>query len=499
MKKTFLVRVLAIFVIMALSVSLMVQAQSNSTVNYGDKLDLLVELLKEYHLDMDENEDPIRRGLIKMFEDYPGTFESFVNIMYQSYDPYSYYMEPQTYDAAFPEDKTRVGIGISIIEESDGCYIQSVTPGGPANKTGLSEGDKLISVDGKKLTGYTPSMIVDLMTGEEGASVKIGVLRGEQEHVFTVIREQLTVSNVSFKNMGNNIAYLKLSEFNGYTTFIDFCIYYEMIRDSGYKSVILDLRDNPGGDIDCFINIMDQIIPDKDVPYLMVRKSNPMSLKTYSSEGYGWKFNNMTILVNENTASAAEVLAGALQDLGYAEVVGVPTHGKGLGQSHIELDDGSYAIISSHALLLPITGSYTGVGIKPKHYTELTYQKQQMPSYEELDFSRGVYRAISVNVRGIEQRLNKMGYFNDTPDEQADFKTYHAINQFQKKNGLEVTDASCDAATVRAIDDAFKKFINTPVVVDTQLERAMAIARFAANNNLKPKPIDKSKIRFTAE
>lgn len=499
MKKTFAVRALAIFVIMALSVSLIVQAQSNSTVDYGEKLDVLVELLKDYHLDMDENEDPVRRGLIKMFEDYPGTFESFVNIMYQSYDPYSYYMEPKRYDAAFPENKTRVGIGISIVEKNDGCYIQSVTPGSPGHKGGLADGDKLISVDGKDLTGYSASMIVDLMTGEEGTSVKIGVLRGEQQHVFTITREKIVVSNVSFKNMGNKIAYLKLSEMNGYTTFIDFCIYYEMIRDSGYKSVILDLRDNPGGDIDCLINLMDQIIPDKDVPYMMVRRSNPMSLKTYTSEGYGWDFNNMTILVNENTASAAEVMAGALQDLGYAEVVGVPTHGKGLGQSHIELNDGSYAIISSHALLLPVTGSYTGVGIKPKHYAEITYKTQQMPNFDALDLDRGVYRAVSVNVRGIEQRLGKMGYFADTPDAQADFKTYHAINQFQKKNGLEVTEGSCDAATVRAIDEAFKKFIDTPVAVDTQLERAMAIARFAVNNNLKPKPIDQSKIRFATE
>ncbi len=496
MKKN-VVRIVSVILAMALSVTVMVQAQSDKTVDYGEKLDLLVSLLKERHLDMDPDEDPVRQGLIKMFEDYPGTFESFINIMYQSYDSHSYYMEPKIYDSAFNTTPTMVGIGITISQREDGCYIASVSPSGSAAEAGLQEEDKLLRVDGKSVVEYTPSMIGDLVSGQEGTKVKISVLRGSEELSFSVERKKMNISTVSFKNMGDNVAYIKISEFGGVQTFIDFCVYYDTLEESGYKSVILDLRDNPGGDMSCLINMMDQIIPDKDMPYLLTRQSNPMRLKTYASEGYGWEFNKMVILVNENSASAAEVMAGALQDLGYAEVVGVPTHGKGLGQEHIGLSDGSYAIISAYELMLPLTGKYEGKGIWPKHYVEQTVTPKKDVALAKLDFDRGLNYAMTQNVLGVEQRLEKMGYLDGKADGNPDFKTFHAINQFQKERGFAQTQGHCDAATVKAIDQAYKEYLKIPDVIDSQMNLAVSIARKGAMSNMKPTPIDPAQARFT--
>jgi len=122
-----------------------------------------------------------------------------------------------------------------------------------------------------------------------------------------------------------------------------------------------------------------------------------------------------------------------------------------------------------------------------------------MPAYEKLNLERGVSQALSLNVLGVEQRLKAMGYFEDNPDKNPDFKTFHAINQFQKAAGIPQTDGKCDAATVRAIDDAFKAFIATPQVIDTQLDKAMALARVAAKSNKKPTPIEPEQARFTSD
>jgi len=500
MKKSVLIRIISVVLIMSLSVSVMVNAQDTVTENFAEKLDHVVSLLKQYHIDIEEDEDPIHHALMYMFENDPKSFDSFVNMMYQSYDKYSYYLKPTSYDKVFNTQKTMAGIGISIYQGEDGgCYIKHVIGGGPAHLAGLQIDDKIIAVGNKDVSEYSVSMIGDLLTDEVGTSANISVLRGEETLSFTVTRQTIPLSNVTFKNMGDNIAYFKISELTGFNTVIDFCTYYDILEENGFKSVILDLRDNPGGDLDCLINMMDNIIPDEGMPYLTVRQSNPMRLTTFDSEGYGWEFNGMIILVNENTASSAEVMAGALQDLGYAELVGVPTRGKGLGQNHIRLDDGSYAVISSHALLLPTTGAYNGIGIKPKHYAEMTTKTRTMPAYEKLNLERGVSQALSLNVLGVEQRLKAMGYFEDNPDKNPDFKTFHAINQFQKAAGIPQTDGKCDAATVRAIDDAFKAFIATPQVIDTQLDKAMALARVAAKSNKKPTPIEPEQARFTSD
>ena len=497
-KRKSLVRIFSIILVLAISASVMVQAKDPAT-EYSTKLDLLVKIIKERHIDVDPDDDPIRRGVLKMCEDDPEFFETFANAMFQSYDPYSYYMNPEKYAVSFPQVNTFAGIGITIIQKDDGCYIQTVVPSGPAQTAGLVPGDKLLKIDGKDVTQYSPSMISDLVRGPEGETLEMTVFHYGEEYTCTVKRATIPLSNVSFSDLGDKVAYIRITKLMGISTYMDFCTYYETLEERGFKSVILDLRDCPGGDIDCLINMMDVLIPDKDMPYLMIRQSNPMSLTTFVSEGYGWDFNKMVILVNENTASSAEVLSGAMQDLGYAELVGVTTKGKGLGQTHLQLPDESIAVVSSLALHLPLSGNYTGVGIRPKHYVELGYKDRDKVKVEEFDVARGVYASLSKNVLAAEQRLYQMGYLEVSPDATADFRTWHAINQFQKDNGLEQTPNGCDAVTVRILDRVYNEFLKTPIVTDTQLQRAKAIAREGARSNTKPTPIAPEQADFSRE
>ena len=498
MKKRIITRVLCLALVLAMALSVIVQAQEDSRIDYGEKLDLLVDLLKENHLDMPADADPIRNGLLKMFEDYPDMFLAFVNIMYQSYDRFSYYMDPQLYEESYPSHDTNGGLGVALEERDDGCYITTVGEGSAAEAGGLLPGDKIVAIDGKSVVEYSMTMIADLIAGDVGTQVSVTVLRDGKEVVCTITRQKMAVSNVSYKDMGNGVAYMKIAKFMGIDTFMDFTLRYEQLPEQGVKSVILDLRDNPGGDVSCLINIMDQIIPKKGMPYLQMRRSNPMRLKTYESAGFGWEFNKLVILVNENTASAAEIMAGALHDLGYADLVGVTTYGKGLGQQHFQLEDGSYAIISNQEIILPLTGNYDKVGIKPNYYVEMGTQPFKMPDLERLDLNRGVYRTMENNVLAVEQRLKLLGYFSGTPDKVADLHTFHAVNLFQKDRGISLTDGYCDTATVRAINTATKELASKPVPKDTQLEKALQLAKAGAAGNTKPTPIDPLDARFVS-
>lgn len=470
-----------------------------SKIDYGKKLDELVELLQKTHVYASPDVDPIRKGLISMFEKYPDFFDLFINEVYQSYDRYSYYFKDEVYDRAFPKHDVFVGIGVTLKEQEDGCYIDKVFSG-PAQQAGLLSGDKIIAVDGRTLTGYTSSMIGDLISGPEGEAVELTVLREGEELKLSITRAQIAMSNVGFRDMGDGVGYIKISRFTDASTFMDFIRIYEILPEIGINTVIFDLRDNPGGSFECLINMMDWIIPEKDIPYLMSWQSKPtMQVNTFVSDGHGWEFNKLVMLVNEKSASASEIMAGALKDLGYADVVGKTTSGKGMAQMHIKLNDSDNAIISTSELMLPITGKYDSIGIVPNIPVDQTLETYKPPQLERLILDRSVYKASSTNILGLEQRLKELGYFEDKPDDNADFKTFHAVNQFQKENGMKVTEGYCDVPTVRAIDNAMKKLVETPIVRDTQFERALALAKRHARSGEKAKSIPIESIRFTEE
>lgn len=500
MKKAVGSRIVALFLcaVLCISVGVAAQEKSEGEKKY-DKLLEMAELLKTQNIHALPGDDPIKKALIKMFDEYPDTYDAFVNTMFQSYDRYSYYMKAEDHDKGFDTTVKTGGIGITMEMREDGAYVKTVIEGGAAQKAGIQAGDKLLSVDGKELSGKTAQMIGDLIRGEIGTEIIIKVSRNGEEKKFSVTRMEMKTSTVTTKLLGDGVAYMKIASFDSINTFLDFSTSYEELPNHGVDTVVLDLRDNRGGDFDCVNNILDQIIPKKGIPYLMARRANPMSIKTYESRGIGWKANKMVILVNENTASSAEVLAGSLQDLGYADVVGTRTFGKGYAQIHYQVDENTYAVISVKELILPVTGKYDGVGIKPKFEVRMGSKNYEIPKFDALILDKGVYKNVSTNVLGVEQRLRELGYFDAKPDKIVDEATFYAINRFQKAKGIPVTENYCNAATVRDIDDAIKKLAGTKVIVDTQLEKAKTLARYYSDQKVKPTAVDASEIRFTGE
>ncbi len=467
-------------------------------IDYGAALDEAIGIYRENSLFGNPNTDYIRQALIDSFEENPDFFYDFLNKIYEKNDRYSHFMAPQTYDSAYGNTNTMVGVGITITsyEESELLTITSVVQGGPASLAGICAGDKLLSVDGTNVEDFLPAEAGMAIRGKLGTDVTLKVLRGEETLSFKVRRDVVSLSHVSSSIIDEKIGYLQLKYFDGINTFIDFLEAYHGFRDAGVNTVVLDLRDNRGGDLDCFINIMDNVVPKKDVPYLMTWQANPLQLKVFQTEGYGWEFNKFVILINENTASAAELLAGSMQDLGYAVVVGKTSFGKGMGQRHIQTSTGDEAVVTVLDLKLPVSGSYDGIGIKPDYEVDMKLSPYKLPRLTALKSKSAASKIKPENVKAIEERLSLLGYFHRTPDDVWDAQTAFAINMFCRDNDLPAISSICKWETIEKIDGKTRELEEKMLVTDTQLERAMQLAEEYAKSDKKAECIDLDLIDF---
>ena len=488
----------ALFLVCVISYGAIAREKTQGEMYYDELLEM-AEMLKQNHIQATAEDDPIKMGLIKMFDLYPAMYQSFVNFMFQSYDPYSFYLDAKTHDAAFDGTTYVGGVGITIEIREDGAYVGSLVEGGGAQKAGILVGDKLLEADGAKLSGFTAEMIGEIVRGEAGSEIPIRVERDGRAMLFRVTRAAMANSQVSAKLLGGGVAYLRVTSFENLDTFLDFALLYKSLPDHDVTTVVLDLRDNPGGDLSVALNVIERVLPEKALPYLMIERTNPRRVDTYTSEGIGWNATKMVILVNENTASSAELVAGALHDLGYATLVGKKTYGKGVGQMHSEVKEGEYAVITNSRFYLPVTGAFDGVGLAPDLAVEMGAKYYHIPQLAPIIADRSVYAGQGANVLALEQRLRELGYFSGTPDATADRATFLAVNRFQRAKGLAVSENYCDAATLRELDRAVRARDGKQIPVDTQYDRAVSLAKEYAEKNTPPTRVDMSTINFGEE
>ncbi len=483
--------------ILALTLALSVCALAAEEIDYGAKLDEALSIYKNYSLFGNEDTDYIRDALIASFEENPDFFYDFMNKIYEKNDRYSHYLEPTTYEAAYGNTNVMVGIGVVVSMNLDEnvLEISSVTNGGPADLAGLLPGDKIVSVDDINVRGFAPSEAALAIRGTAGTTVKIGFIRGTEQRTVLVKRAVIALSDVSTEIIDEKIGYMKIAQFEGLTTFIDFIEAYHNFRDSGVNTIVLDLRNNRGGSLDCLINMVDNIFPE-EVPYLMTWQAHPLKLTLFESEGYGWEFNKFVILVNENSASASEVLAGSMQELGYAVVVGKTTVGKGMGQRHIETSTGDEAVVSVVDLKLPVNGSYDQIGIIPDYKVDLKKTPYKLPQLTPLKYKSIASKIKTANVKALEERLSLLGYFYGTPDNVWDERTVFAVNMYCRYNDLQKISSSCSWELLLKIDESTKALEEQYIVEDTQLDKALSLAREYAKSDKKAKAIDSSYIDF---
>lgn len=285
-------------------------------------------------------------------------------------DIYTFYYSADSWSTLWEDDEgVYGGIGIQILGNTNdqSVTITRVFRGTPAEQAGLLKGDKLIRVEELDVTATTMNDAVQIMRGVIGENVHLEVLRDNVQMGFDMKRAEISVNRIEAAMMDGDVGYIVLYEFAGESD-AEFDAALDGLIEQGAKSIILDLRDNPGGWVDQAISIADRFIDDGLIMYSEDRFGN--TDKSFGKKGA--VDIPLVLLVNENSASSSEILAGALKDYDRATLVGVNTYGKGVIQYVVELGDGTSGMQFTVAQYYTPEGHQVhGQGIAPHIEVEL--------------------------------------------------------------------------------------------------------------------------------
>lgn len=394
--------------------------------------------------------------------------------MFQAVDPYSEYFTKEELKEFNEETSGQYsGVGI-IISESDGyIVVTSVMNGGPADKAGIKKGDRIVSVDGTNVAGMRRDKVSDLLRGDEGTTVRVGIMREGSDGVTLVdiIRGQIKLNPIIY-SVKNGVGYIKIFQFTEYTEEnLEPALDY--MRKNGIKSIVLDLRGNPGGIIPETIDVAQHFVPKGPIVKIIYKNAPP---DVYYSNLEKPEF-NLAVLIDKDTASAAEILAGAIQDTGAGIVIGSQSYGKGSVQIVMPLEDGSGFKLTMAKYATPKDRIIDGVGIIPD--VKLSNSEPVVPDLSNLAplregeaVSRG---SINLQVFALQQRLKLLGYDVGELDGVFGQATERALKEFQTRNGLKAT-GTLDEYTYINLVDAMDRLAH-PEVRDIVLETAIQMLK----------------------
>lgn len=286
-------------------------------------------------------------------------------------DKYSQYYTQEEYNEIMDGiNGSYVGIGVSLQTNEDNCIVVvKVTEGGPAKKAGIKAGDRIVSVDGKDVSGSSIDDVVSMIKTDENdeRAITIGIERdsagGNTEKLEKqVVCEEIKVISVTSENYGN-AGYIKISEFDKETS-TQFGVAVENFKNDTIKGLVIDVRNNGGGSLDAAIKMLDELLPEGE---LITEKSKRDGDKVYHSTDEKSYNKPIVVLINENSASASEVFAGTLQARGAAQLVGTKSFGKGIVQTVLSLERscGGGLKLTTAEYFLPGGVSIHGKGLTP--------------------------------------------------------------------------------------------------------------------------------------
>ena len=277
------------------------------------------------------------------------------------------------------------GIGVVMSQDQKSGFVTMVQiyKESPAAKAGLKKGDILFQVDGKDVSGKKLDEIVTEIKGEKGTEVKLTVLRGEEREKVTtsVIRDTIEVQTVEYEMMEDRIGYLAVSEFDS-VTYEQYQTALKDLEAQGMKGLVIDLRNNPGGNLDIVCEMLDLILPKGLIVYTEDKDGEKQEYTSDADYDYDVP---MTVLINGNSASASEIFAGAVQDYGKADIVGTTSYGKGVVQSVYALKDGTCVKLTVAEYFTPKGRSINGKGITPDVEVEYEYNEEEPEADNQLE------------------------------------------------------------------------------------------------------------------
>lgn len=293
-------------------------------------------------------------------------------------DPYSCYYTEDEFKALMEETEgTYCGIGVVVTTDVDTGYIRVIQPykNAPGAQAGIKSGDLITAVNDKDIRGIDIDLVVKDIKGEEGTSVKITVNRSGEMFTFDVVRKMVEIETVEHKMLDDNIGYIHITQFDGVTeSQVQKAI--DDLTSEGMTSLIVDVRDNPGGRLDTVCNILDKFIDKgKMIVYTKDVDGNRVDYKAKKDPIIDIP---CVVLTNGNSASASEIFAGALQDYELAHIIGTQTFGKGIVQTIIPMVDGTAFKLTIEDYYTPLGKNIHGKGVTPDKVVEFDYE-----AYEE--------------------------------------------------------------------------------------------------------------------
>ena len=439
-----------------------------------DDLELQMENLKQYIQYIQENykDDVSYNQLVQ------GAFDGVVKSLG---DPYSVYYGASGAGENFVESVTGEysGVGLSIETYNGKCRVVAPIPGTPAEKSGILSGDIIIKIDGVDVASKTLNDTANMMRGEEGTKVTLTIERSGKAMGFTLTREKIKNVSVFSKVLGDSTGYIQITSFDNDTN-IEFKAALRVLEKKGIKSLIIDERNNPGGLVSTAMDIANQLMPKGPITHFMQQGE---IVESYSADGSSTFDLPLVLLVNEGSASASEILAGALQDSKTATLVGTTTYGKGVAQQVTDFSDGASMKLSMFYFLTPKKNKIDHVGITPDYTVQNTANANAdqlaekytgfAPMSEKAKPKAG---SVGLNVYGAQQRLAMIGYIVKVSGTMDD-ATVKAVENFQKSNKL-YPSGTLDYTTMSALDKATVDYIlGAKNAEDLQLNKAVSLLK----------------------
>jgi carboxyl-terminal processing protease len=354
MKKIIKVKYVLIIVIIILT-NVFGTAFSQNMDKMYEKIDLFSEVLEKVQ---DEYVDEINQAEV---------MDSAINGVLQSLDPYSAYMSPKSFEEMEEETSGEFGgLGIEVTMEAGVVKVIAPIDDTPAARAGIKAGDYIVRINGEQVQGKTLMQAVHLMRGQVGSSIEITVRRKglKKAKLFKITREIIEVNSVVSKSIENKIGYLRLRVFNENSSNQLKRAISKLEKNNKSVGYIFDLRNNPGGLLSQAVKITDFFLNDGEIVSTRGRKSRE-NRKFFAKKGDRIKGKPLIVLINNGSASASEIVAGALQDQKRAVLLGETTFGKGSVQSIIPLRNRGAIRLTISKYYLPSGKSISEVGVSP--------------------------------------------------------------------------------------------------------------------------------------
>ena len=302
-------------------------------------------------------------------------------------DPYTVYMNSDEYKNFIESNNNFYGIGAQIGVRDEKVVIISPIEGSPADRAGIKAGDVILQVDDYEVTDANSEEVVSRVRGEKGVSVKLIIKRGEETLQFDIVREEIQSESVKGEILEDNIGYIQITTFSDEDVSVKFTEKLNELKESGMERLILDLRGNPGGYLDKCVEIASNFIPKGEmITYTIDKYDNKQVSLSQGGNTIGMP---LVVLVNGGSASASEVVTGALKDNNVATVIGTTTFGKGIVQQlipFVQSDGDTGAIkVTTSKYYCPNGENIHGKGIEPDINVELSEEVLSQEYSRDID------------------------------------------------------------------------------------------------------------------